>query len=94
MPINKNVLIETRIVVEIDESWIFEKDPQKRHQAINRHSEDIVSSIKRHVDDIRSAHVEHEYESQCEYCDAVWSEESETFNGGCCDKDMENEPND
>lgn len=92
MPVNKDVVTETRIVIAIDDSWIFEKDPAKRQAAIDRHGADIISSIRRHVDDVGHMNIEHEYENQCEYCDDAWTEEGDTFNGGCCEKDMDNEP--
>lgn len=28
---------------------------------------------------------------RCEFCDGAWTEESETYNGGCCARDVEEE---
>ncbi len=28
----------------------------------------------------------------CEHCGYTWGEKSETFNGGCCDEDLKNDP--
>ena len=54
--------------------------------------EDIMNDVKRHVDDLGYVEIEFDTEHTCSHCDSTWTEDSETFNGGCCAKDMENEP--
>jgi|688.fasta_scaffold162733_6 hypothetical protein len=49
----------------------------------------ILEEIKRHVD-CGTVVVSFDKEYICEHCGSPWTEESKTFNGGCCDKDMEN----
>ena len=53
---------------------------------------EILGQVKRHVDNVQSAGIEYETEITCEFCGRPWTEKSDKFNGGCCDKDMENEP--
>jgi hypothetical protein len=55
--------------------------------------EEMIEQIKRHVDDVDSAYVEFDQEFVCEFCGRDWTEDSDTYNGGCCDKDEENNPN-
>lgn len=55
-------------------------------------AEEIAKQIKRHVDDVHSADVEFDAAPYCEHCGSHWTEESRTYNGGCCDKDEEANP--
>lgn len=54
--------------------------------------EEIMADIKRHADNVGSVYVEFDQEPICEHCGATWTEKSNTYNGGCCDKDEENAP--
>jgi hypothetical protein len=56
--------------------------------------EHIVSQIVRHVDGVtlREVDIVSEYDYYCSYCDAKWTEDSPTYNGGCCAKDQEHDP--
>lgn len=49
--------------------------------------DEIVSDIKRHVENVGSAWVEFDQQHVCSHCGALWTEKSETYNGGCCDED-------
>jgi len=51
--------------------------------------EEIARDIKRHVDNVRSCSVEFDQEHVCEHCGAAWTEESDTYNRGCCAADEE-----
>lgn len=53
---------------------------------------EIVADIKRHADNVGSVYVEFDQQHVCEHCGWKWTEESDTYNGGCCDKDEENAP--
>ena len=55
-------------------------------------AEEMVKSINRHCDEVERAYVEYERESVCSYCGHKWTEDSAEFNGGCCDKDLEHDP--
>ncbi len=52
----------------------------------------IEAEIKRHVDN-GGVVVKYDTEKNCEHCGYAWTEESTVYNGGCCDKDEENNPN-
>lgn len=52
---------------------------------------DIASEIKRHVDYVSSVSVEFDQDSVCEHCGSKWTEESTTYNGGCCAADEDAE---
>ena len=58
--------------------------------------DEVLALIKRHVDtstrrnlDIEAQIVE---DARCEHCNALWTERSADYNGGCCDKDEEAAP--
>lgn len=51
----------------------------------------IVADVKRHADNVGAAYVEFDQPPICEHCGADWTEESSTYNGGCCSKDEEAE---
>lgn len=76
-----------RVVVEPrSSSW------RQNEKDLARDCEDIVSQIKRHVDDVDSVRVESDLNGYCEHCNSIWTEASMTYNGGCCSKDQENDP--
>ncbi len=59
--------------------------------------EEIASQIRRHVDGLssdrsRGVHVSWTNENVCSHCGADWTEDASDYNGGCCTKDIENEP--
>ncbi len=51
---------------------------------------EIMDNVKRHVDDVGSVHVDYERKTYCEYCGALWTEDSRNYNGGCCQADYDN----
>ena len=50
--------------------------------------DNIVADIKRHVNDVASIEVEHDQQYVCEHCGSDWTEDSNAYNGGCCDADQ------
>jgi hypothetical protein len=52
----------------------------------------IQRAIKRHVDDFGTTEVVYDRTHVCEHCGSTWTEDSATYNGGCCDKDEEANP--
>lgn len=82
-------LIDIRVIVEVNKGWSYRpRTPaQLRSDCV-----ELVKSIKRHVDDVESCYVDEVYEDQCEFCGDKWTESSRKYNGGCCDKDEENNP--
>lgn len=63
----------------------FEKDAQAECQ-------NIMDEIKRHVDNVQYVYIEWETEDTCSHCGGYWGETSSEYNGGCCDKDEDNNP--
>jgi hypothetical protein len=53
--------------------------------------DEIAKDVKRHVDQVGSVSVDFDQEYVCEYCGAEWTEGKNSYNGGCCDKDCEEE---
>lgn len=70
--------------------------PVKRSvDATWREADEIVSAVKRHLtayhDDARQAFIRVDRDDVCGYCGAAWTEKSDLYNGGCCQKDQEEE---
>ena len=66
--------------------WAQSEQNQKRfietiREQIDRHVDDAICDVKR-----LSHYV-------CEHCGYDWGTKSSTYNGGCCEKDEENNPN-
>ena len=78
------VLIEPEVFAGL---WRF-VTPEETAEACDR----IVPQIKRHIDGVASVRTIRKYANQCEFCESPWSEPSETYNGGCCAKDEEANP--
>ena len=55
-------------------------------------AEDARDAIKRHCDGIGYVEIRHDTDKLCEHCGSYWTEESETYNGGCCARDEDNNP--
>ena len=51
--------------------------------------EEIVSDINRHVNKVLFAEIICDIEYVCGCCGSRWTEDSESYNGGCCDQDQE-----
>ena len=68
--------------------WVDTRTPEQEEQLC----QDIAKNIKRHVDNVEQARVIWDTEETCEFCGCQWGEESDNYNGGCCDKDEETAP--
>lgn len=55
--------------------------------------EQIAEEIKRHVDNVGYITIMSDQNYVCPDCGSGWTEESDTYNGGCCDEDEANNPN-
>lgn len=82
-------------------NWRVVLDPEYRCWANNTElieallrstCEDIRDSVKRHVDDVSSIYIKYDVERKCSYCGSPWTEDSDTYNGGCCDLDEQHNP--
>ena len=67
---------------------------RKWHDRMVRRCEVIVGQINRHVDHFERGGVGVCFDlvGMCSYCGATWTEDSDTYNGGCCDSDETNAP--
>ena len=68
---------------------LIESDDAKRLKLYRERCEEIIADIKRHVNDVGCVALSADTENVCEYCGDVWTEKSQTYNGGCCDRDIE-----
>lgn len=72
--------------------------PQRSPEQAQREADAIKAAIVRHLShdhpDVarNSIDIEEQSTSFCEHCNGMWSEKSDTYNGGCCDKDEEANP--
>lgn len=92
---NFRVVIEPRGLgdfgsIRASTSFFYGREPSEQAR-MRRDQEDraneVLADVKRHVDNVGSAWVEFDQENVCEHCGSTWTEESKTYNGGCCDKD-------
>lgn len=93
---NFRVEVEPRSVGDFGYFSVSGLTPRKEEEAISA-CEEIAEQIRRHVDGLpsrrdRGVSVEWDSQTVCEHCGAKWTEESATYNGGCCSKDEENNP--
>jgi len=49
---------------------------------------DIEADIKRHVDNVGAVYIVRDEDAVCSHCGSPWTEDGDTFNGGCCYEDQ------
>ena len=79
--------------IRVSDSFFYgdgEKERQRFERDMQERCDDIADAVRRHVDNARYVEVKFVQEDVCEHCGAPWTEDSATYNGGCCDKDEEN----
>ena len=91
---NFRVIVEPRDMtnfgsVQVSRGMLYSgEDAQQRWERdMQARCEEIAADIKRHADNVASAWVEFDQEPVCEHCGDAWSEDNDTYNGGCCEKD-------
>lgn len=52
---------------------------------------DARSEVERHVD-VDHVYLHIVYGHECEFCESVWTEDTDAYNGGCCDEDEKHKP--
>ena len=84
----KETEIDIRVEVTPPSTW-RERTVQQEFDA----ARELAAMIRRRLDDDErgSVTVASTTERVCEFCGRQWNEFSKTFNGGCCDKDVEGE---
>ncbi len=71
----------------------YDKDGKARWEKdMETRCEEIANAIRRHVDSISGVHVEWDSDPVCSHCGSRWTELTDRYNGGCCDKDEECNP--
>jgi len=68
---------------------LVEPDHEKAIAMYRDRCNDIVSEIKRHVNETGNVYIDEEAEMVCEHCGAQWTEDTNIHNGGCCDVDCD-----
>lgn len=88
---NYRVVIEPRRLGDFGSvsvgDWLIASDEADRQRQYRARCEEIAADVKRHVDNIGSVSVESDAVHCCDHCGARWTEESDKYNGGCCEAD-------
>ena len=79
--------IRVVIMVPDNHSWLTGTTPAKISDA-----EELLKTIRRHCDGVEDSYVLCDTNYYCEHCGYIWTESSTEYNGGCCAKDEENNP--
>lgn len=79
------LLPEFSIAIEVD-PWPYSLPTQQQRLK-------VCQEIKRHVDGILEPRIIATVGKVCEFCKSPWTESSPNYNGSCCDKDEEHNPN-
>lgn len=90
----KSFITDVRIEISPDlgnSSGLFYNTEAKRMKALEDQANEMLAQIKRHVDGARHACIVFDREDRCEHCGYRWTEAGD-YNGGCCDKDEEGNP--
>jgi hypothetical protein len=96
---NFRVVVEPRSLgnmgfVRTSDSFLYGHGPEAEKRIAAEYESrcnEIAEQIKRHVDNVGSAFVEFDQGAVCDHCGYPWSEESTSYNGGCCQKDQDTE---
>lgn len=99
IPTNFRVVVEPRGLgdlgwVRTSASFLYGTGPEAEARIAKEmqdRCEEIVSQIKRHVDQIAYAGVEFDRPDVCGHCGHAWTESDPNYNGGCCQKDQDDE---
>lgn len=94
----ENIRVKVNIKPYLPESWYYRNynsqtiAQQKFEKDMMATAQRVIDDVKRHIDDIEDLEIDYDQKFICEYCGCVWGEKSNTYNGGCCYKDEENNP--
>ena len=69
----------------------WSRTPEREQEAEIQCCNEIIDQIKRHVDDVKSVEMSSKTNAVCEFCGSLWTEVSCTYNGGCCNDDVDAE---
>lgn len=80
-------------LVHVSRSFIYQGEKAQAHweDDMTKRCMAIMEQIRRHVDDVSNANMEFDQKDICIHCGAYWTEKNGDYNGGCCDKDCDEE---
>jgi hypothetical protein len=88
---NFRVVIEPRSLGDFGSvsmgDYMFCTDEADRQRQYRERCHAIAANVRRHVDNVGSASVMFDTVATCSHCGAAWTEDSDQYNGGCCDAD-------
>lgn len=79
-------------MVSVSDSFLHGDDQARISKEYEDRCSSILEDVRRHVDNAGHSRVEFDRDSVCSFCGRVWTEESKDYNGGCCDADEKNNP--
>lgn len=87
---NYRVVVEPRRIgnlgfVHVSDSWFG--DEEKISKEYYDLCNEIVENIERCITNTGSVYIESDKIDVCEFCKSYWTEDSDEYNGGCCDND-------
>lgn len=85
-PKTKQVFDNYEIIIEIEEPWILDKDPQKAHETWKAKLATVIADINRHVDGCMRINPHWNKRNVCIYCESEPEPDPETGAPFCCDK--------
>lgn len=97
--VNFRVVIEPKGLgdfgsIRVSSSFLYGNTETGRNRAekdMHERCEEIAKQVRRHIDNVSYAQVEFDQEYVCEHCGAEWTAGQNPFNGGCCERDSEEE---
>lgn len=75
--------------VSMSDSLVASGEADRQAQYRERCHE-IAADVRRHVNNVGIVSVEFDTLAVCTHCGSSWTEESDTYSGGCCDQDESN----
>lgn len=82
----KTTLTGAHLVVEIDDYHY--RRPLER-KVMKTRADELIEAIKRHCDGWTNISTEYNTEEVCEFCGYPWTEDSNSYNHGCCNADVD-----
>lgn len=90
---------ESRVIVDPrslgNYGFVIMSDPSQpdvRERRYKQRCDEIIEQIRRHVDNVGYVEREDITKAVCSFCGCRWTEDTDNYNGGCCDQDEANNP--
>ncbi len=85
---NWRVVLEPQLPGNVAD-YVIEPDEDKRNEKYRRLCDDIVSDVRRHVNDVSNVFTECDTEEVCQHCGYKWEEDESSGEPLCCGKAVE-----